>query len=66
MAPPVVVDGVVYLGPFDSYLYALNTDTGELLWHYRTGDAIFASPVVADGVVYVASTDNTIYALTAP
>ena len=62
----MVVDGVVYLGSFDSYMYALNIDTGELLWHYRTGDAIFSSAAVTDGVIYVASTDNTIYALTAP
>jgi hypothetical protein len=39
----------------------------ELLWKYKTGDAVFSSPAVADGVVYVGSwdADAHVYALDA-
>ena len=35
--PPVVVDGVVYQGPVDGYVYALDASTGEPRWRYETG-----------------------------
>ena len=35
---PTVVDGVVYVGSKDGYLYALNTDYPQTwLWRYRDG-----------------------------
>src|ERR1700754_1067852 len=34
---PVVVNGIMYLGSGDGYLYALNAETGGLVWKYKTG-----------------------------
>ena len=63
---PAVANGRVYVGSFDSYLYALNASTGALLWRYTTGNAISSSsPTVAKGVVYVGCDDGNLYALTA-
>ncbi len=57
-ASPVVANGVVYVASSDdnSYdrLYALNAQTGHLLWR-RNVSLRAGSPVVADGWVYVAS-----------
>ena len=59
------MDGVVYVGSRDNYLYALDADSGDLRWQYKTGRDVESSPAVVDGVVYVGSLDNYVYALDA-
>lgn len=36
---PSVSGGVIYFGSDDGYLYALNAQTGELKWKFKTGGA---------------------------
>jgi len=52
----------VYVGSFDTNVYALNAETGTKLWSYTTGSVVFSSPAVANGVVYVGSDDGNVYA----
>ena len=49
-----VVDGTVYFGALDSYLYAVDAQTGELEWTFQAGGQIKASPSVQEGVLYFA------------
>ena len=59
---PAVSDGVVYFGSDDNYLYAVNTQTGQLNWKFPTINFKFlSSPAVR--VVYFGSTDNYLYAV---
>ena len=60
---PAVVDGVVYVGSYDGYVYALDAATGEMIWRFHTGYNVYSSPAVVDGVVYVGSEDDHVYAL---
>ena len=46
-------------------MYALNANTGALLWKYATGGTVDSSPTVANGAVYIASNDGILYALNA-
>ena len=74
---PAVVDGIVYVGSFDGYVYALNAASGTQLWKYYIGvsSSIFgvafpppgvtSSPAVVGGIVYVGSIDDNVYALNA-
>ncbi len=62
---PAVANGVLYVGCYDSRVYALNASTGAHVWQYRTGEVVTSSPAVANGVVYFGSWDNSVYALTA-
>jgi outer membrane protein assembly factor BamB len=62
---PAVVNGVVYVGSRDEYLYALNAKTGEQIWTFRTGSWVDSSPIVVDGVVYCGSNDGHLYAIDA-
>ena len=57
----VVANGVVYVGSADANVYALNAATGNRLWSYATGDAVFASPAVVNGDLYVGSFDGNVY-----
>lgn len=58
-----VVSGIVYIGSYDSQLYAINATTGARLWKFKTGDRIHSSPAVVNGMVIVGSYDNKVYAL---
>jgi outer membrane protein assembly factor BamB/cytochrome bd-type quinol oxidase subunit 2 len=57
-------DGTVYVGSYDSQIYALNGSTGAVRWNYTTGSGIYSSPALgADGTVIVGSWDSNVYAL---
>ena len=60
---PAVVDGVVYFGSEDGYLYAVNKNTGQEKWKFKTEDMVSSSPAVLDGVVYFGSGDGYLYVL---
>jgi len=62
---PAVVDGIVYIGSNDMKIYALDAETGNKLWEFKTGSYIWSSPTVVDGVVYCGSNDGNLYALDA-
>jgi outer membrane protein assembly factor BamB len=62
-SPPVVTDDAVYFGTENGTAYAVDSDTGDLLWQWRTENYVRASPVVLDGVAYIASGDGNVYAV---
>ena len=61
---PAVVDGVVYIGSDDNYVYALDATTGEERWRFQTDGNVRSSPAVVDGVVYIGSFEGYVYAIT--
>jgi len=62
---PVYVDGAVYFGSADGFIYAVEAKSGKGLWKYKTLGRVRSSPAVTDGVVYVGSMDGNLYALEA-
>jgi outer membrane protein assembly factor BamB len=50
---PTVADGVVYVRNADSYLYAIDTKSGQEKWTFQVQTTPRCSPAVADGVAYV-------------
>lgn len=65
LSSPVVEQNVVYFGSSDGNLYAVDAESGELKWKFKTGDVIHASPAYANGLVYVGSWDSYFYAVDA-
>jgi outer membrane protein assembly factor BamB len=63
---PTVANGIVYFGSEANgvSVYALNANTGALLWSFVTG-GVGSTPAVANGVVYIGSYDHNVYALNA-
>ncbi len=60
---PAVIDGTVYFGSRDSYIYALNAATGEEVWKFKTGSWVESSPIISGGVLYCGSNDGHLYAI---
>jgi outer membrane protein assembly factor BamB len=53
-----LVNGVVYFGSDDGYLYALKAYDGTLIWKLKTDGPVSSSPAVANGLVYFMSRDG--------
>jgi outer membrane protein assembly factor BamB len=68
-----VADGVVYIGSWDRYMYALDVETGAPIWRFQTGDdtdiynqvGIASSAAVAGGTVFFGCRDGHFYAVDA-
>ncbi|MGX5914828.1 PQQ-binding-like beta-propeller repeat protein [Aliidiomarina sp. Khilg15.8] len=60
---PVVNDDLVIFGSSDQHLYALDRESGEVQWAYRTGGEVHSSPAISGDTVYVGSWDGALYAL---
>jgi len=61
-SPAIGPDGTVYVGSYDSCLYAVSPKC-ILKWRYRTGGQVDLSPAVAaDGAVYLGSDNGYLYA----
>ena len=63
-SPAIGLDGTIYVGANNGYLYALKATDGSVLWKYKTGGRVVSSPVVTKtGVVFVGSADKSVYAI---
>ncbi len=60
--------GIYYQGQYDGYLYALDYNTGKLVWKFYTGDNTDVAPgnnipwsqfAIADGKIYFATGEHT-------
>ena len=52
---PAISNGKVIIGSGNTFLVALNIETGKLEWEFKAEDSIFSSPIVDDGIVYTCS-----------
>jgi eukaryotic-like serine/threonine-protein kinase len=64
---PTAFRNLVYVGSYDTNVWALKNDTGELAWKFATKGGIASSPVIdADSkLVVFGSEDKTLYAVDA-
>jgi outer membrane protein assembly factor BamB len=62
---PTVVDGVLYIGSGDKHLYAIQAETGQVLWKFPVNGKVSSPPAVAGGTVYFGVTDGNFFALDA-
>ena len=65
VAPPLQVGNVAYVGTADKFLFAIDTNSGQELWSFETGQSIWGRPSYQEGVIFVASMDRSLHALNA-
>ncbi len=61
---PTIFRGMVYVGSYDTNMWAINADTGQFVWKLPTGGGIASSPAVdpSTKLVIFGSEDHLIYA----
>jgi outer membrane protein assembly factor BamB len=66
-SPALGNDGaILYVGSFDSYVYALWSSNGGFIWKRSIGGEVASTPAVSpNGMIYVGSRDFFLYALDA-
>ena len=67
---PAIGFGRVYAGRDDGTVYAFDERTGEVEWHFDTGDSVYGSPAVAQvpgtpPTVYIGAENGRFFALDA-
>jgi outer membrane protein assembly factor BamB len=60
---PLIVEGTLYFGSADHFIYAADATTGKVRWKTKTGGAVFAGASKAGKVLCIPSTDQKIYGL---
>ena len=65
LSSPAVLNGVLYVGSADHFLYAIDANNGAKRWEFKTGSGVGSSPAVSDGLVYFSSYDGAVYAVAA-
>ncbi len=63
MAPAVASNAVYVTTALGNATYALNAQTGALIWSFQTGGNTYSSPAVVNGVAYFGSYDGNVYAI---
>ena len=58
---PAVAGGMVFVGAYDTYLYALDAHHGGLCWKYATAGGLSSSPTVWQDTVIIGSEDGLLY-----
>ena len=56
-------DGIVYFGGEDNFIYAINGETGEEIWKYKTSAKIRSTPSISERMIYIGCDDSSLYAL---
>jgi eukaryotic-like serine/threonine-protein kinase len=63
VASPAIADGVVYISSMDTYLYAIDQETGKEKWKYKSRMPIASSPAIASGTLYFVSSAGSLGAV---
>ncbi|MFQ5970487.1 MAG: PQQ-binding-like beta-propeller repeat protein, partial [Nitrososphaerales archaeon] len=62
-SPVVGADGTIYVGSYDSHLYAINPD-GSMKWRFAANEIIDSTPAISsDGTIYFGSWDKNLYSI---
>lgn len=62
-AEVIVADGLAFIGTYGGNFYALDSNTGQIKWVFKTGGPICHTAAYNNGVVFTGSMDSCLYAL---
>ncbi|MFC1865304.1 PQQ-binding-like beta-propeller repeat protein [Chloroflexota bacterium] len=62
---PVVGNGKVYAAAANGIIYALDANTGGLLWKMELEEDVWAAPSIQDNALYIGTYNKKVYALDA-
>lgn len=56
-------NGIVYFSSMDTHVYAVDAQTGEMKWKFKTGMPLMSTPLVHRNRIYFGSNDEYFYCL---
>lgn len=62
---PVISNGRIYFGDKEHKLYAVDLETGELVWEKGFDGPVLSTPLIVDGTLYIGTFESKFYALNA-
>ncbi|NIO19303.1 MAG: PQQ-binding-like beta-propeller repeat protein [Candidatus Aenigmarchaeota archaeon] len=66
LSVPKIIEGIVYFGSMDFYIYALDCETGKLIWRFKTdGDMACNSAEGDKERIYMGTKGGSLYAFEA-
>jgi len=65
LSSAIIHNDLLYFGSSDSNVYALNIESGEKVWSFKTGGSIHSSPAIYGNSLVIGSWDSKIYCLNA-
>jgi outer membrane protein assembly factor BamB len=60
---PAVADGIAVIGAHDRNVHAIDANSGQQKWTFKTRGDVDAPPLISDARVYVGSNDKHFYVL---
>jgi len=60
---PYAKQKLVYFGSYDHFIYAVNSENGEIFWKYKTDGGIVSKPVAFENTIIVGSEDSRLYSI---
>ena len=63
VTPPALVNGKAYVCTFAGDVYALDANSGDIVWHASVGEPIEFQPAVAGGRVYIPTRSGSLFCL---
>ena len=67
---PAVDNGIVYITSSDGYVYAIDSENGDIRWTFDINSTfldiptyVISSPIITDKSVYIVNSDSTIYSI---
>ncbi len=64
-ASPIYSEGKIFIGGWDSILYALDSESGSELWRYKANAKITGAAAASEATVYVITESGTLSAINA-
>lgn len=64
VADPVLEDGVIYVATIEGKLYALDANSGAILWSFNNGGdlgSIWGTPVLDETIIFFADINGNVY-----
>jgi outer membrane protein assembly factor BamB len=64
VADPILQNGVLYSATIEGKLFAIEIETGEILWSFdNNGElgAVWGSPVIDGSIIFIADTEGDVY-----
>jgi outer membrane protein assembly factor BamB len=65
VASPALSGDTVYLPSSDYSVYAVDLETRDARWEFKTENWVWASPLAVDDTIFIASMDHNLYAVDA-